>query len=161
MKKYCIALAAACLFAAVFIARTQARPAAILTYQARFDGSDIVVIANPIQKTNDTNEKSLMLNIPSTGVETAFAVSLILKGDKALKTFNLHHYRADSQKTVMVNGPNFISFRMPGDFRPSEPQTLYSYLFFLVRESDGRYAPAGGQIDAADSVQVIQFQPNL
>ena len=97
-----------------------------------------MVIATPTA-TNDTKEH---INLPGfvgqpvVGVETKFGVSAVLKGDKAVKELVLHHYRYD--KMIVPNGPNLVSFD------PAKGRTL---LLFLVREADGRYAPAVGQID--------------
>ena len=54
----------------------------------------------------------------------------------------------------MVDGPNLLHFDSSGEYSGD-------YLLFLVRESDGRYAPASGQVDPAiTSVQVL-WQANL
>jgi hypothetical protein len=108
------------------------------SYQELLDKSDLVVIATPTA-TNDTKEHIGLpgYNIqPVIGVETKFEVSAVLKGDKSLKILVLHHYRADAIK--VPNGPGFVSF---------DPAKERTFLLFLVREADGRYAPAFGQID--------------
>ncbi|MBI3985944.1 MAG: hypothetical protein HY343_03440 [Lentisphaerae bacterium] len=115
-----------------------ARMIRLWSYQELLDKSDLVVIATPTA-TNDTQEHIDLPGFhgqPVIGVETKFRVSAILKGDKTLKDFVLHHYRADN-KTV-DNGPNLISF---------DPEKKQQFLLFLVREADGRYAPAFGQMD--------------
>lgn len=88
-------------------------------------------------------------SIKSIGVETVFVVSAVLKGDASLKRFTLHHYREgrsgdESNGKVLVeelNGPNLVQFD------PSDVSKRSSYLLFLVRERDGRFAPIGGQTD--------------
>jgi hypothetical protein len=115
-----------------------ARIVQIWPYQKLLDMSDLVVIATPIS-TSDTKEQTGLPGMaaqPVIGVETGFAVSAVLKGDKALKDIVLHHYRFD--KIVAANGPDLVSFVL------AEKRT---YLLFLVREADGRYAPAFGQVD--------------
>ena len=108
------------------------------SYQELLDKSDTVVIA-AATATNDTKEHIQLpgfVGQPVIGVETKFAISAVLKGDKAMKDFILHHYRADV--VVVPNGPTFVSF---------DPVKKRTYLLFLVRETNGRYAPAFGQAD--------------
>jgi hypothetical protein len=133
---------------------SKARVMSVLTYQQLLDKSDLVVIATPTTKTTDTKEESFLPNIVSTdregkqskvtaiGVETTFKVCAVLKEDKGLQQFVLHHYRQASSE-LMMNGPMLVSFD------PSEMKQRSSYLLFLVREPDGRYAPTGGQTDPA------------
>jgi hypothetical protein len=40
-----------------------------------------------------------------------------------------------------MNGPSLVSFD------PSDMKQRSSYLLFLIREPDGRFAPTGGQTD--------------
>jgi len=75
--------------------------------------------------------------LEAAGVETEFETQLVLKGSKTTKSFKLHHYKTDQQ---FANGPLFIE--VPPDKHPS-------YLLFLKKEKDGRYAPANDQIDPA------------
>ncbi|HWB08700.1 MAG TPA: hypothetical protein VG826_05735 [Pirellulales bacterium] len=117
-----------------------ARAVATWSYQKLFDESDIVVIATPTA-TSDTSEKSPGLDgfgQPVVGVETKFTVSAVLKGDKKTEAFVLHHYRDDGG--LVPNGPCLVSF---------DPEKKRTYLLFLVREDDGRYAPTFGQVDPA------------
>jgi hypothetical protein len=115
----------------------------IWPYQELLEKSDLVVIATPTA-TNDTKEH---INLPGfvgqpvIGVETRFNVSAVLKGDKALTDFVLHHYRPDG--VVVPNGPTFVSFA------PAEsPASIHrTYILFLLRQVDGRYAPVVGQAD--------------
>jgi len=78
--------------------------------------------------------------IKSIGVETVFAVSAVLKGDATVKQFTLHHYR-EAKPSIASDGPSLVRFD------PSDMKARSSYLLFLVRESDGRFAPVGGQTD--------------
>jgi hypothetical protein len=131
----------------------EARKVRILTYQELFDRSDLVVIATPSAKTKDISERSFLpgifsqnatgkqSKIQSVGVETPFKVALTLKGNGALTQFVLHHYR-EAVQGAELDGPGLISFD-PGS------TDRRSCLMFLVRESDGRYAPTGGQTDPA------------
>lgn len=133
--------------------RSQARLMTVLGYQELFDKSDLVVIAVPKTKTADTKEVAFLPDISlhdkdgkqsrikSIGVETAFAVSAVLKGDKTRKTFTLHHYREAHIPAVELSGPLLVSFD------PEAPSQRGSYLLFIVHEPDGRFAPTGGQTD--------------
>lgn len=134
--------------------QAEARLVSILSYQEMLAKSDLVVIANPTTTTVDTSEHSFLPNIwrqgkngeknriESIGVETVFTVCAVLKGDTVLKQFTLHHYREAQIPSSEVNGPGLVYFD------PSDPSGRgSSYLLFLVRESDGRYAPVGGQTD--------------
>jgi hypothetical protein len=132
--------------------QSEARLMAVLSYQEMLDKSDLVVIATSKSKTTDTKEQAFLPNIvnqdkdgkqskvKSIGVETVFAVSAVLKGNRATEQFTLHHYR-EAQSGVSVNGPTLVFFD------PSDSSHLSSYLLFLVREPDGRFAPTGGQTD--------------
>ena len=130
----------------------QAREMEVLSYQQMLERSDLVVIATPKSKTTDTKEQSFLpgiveqdqdgtqRRIKSIGVETVFTVSAVLKGDTAIKQFTLHHYR-EAQDSLALDGPFLVSFD------PSDMRKRSSYLVFLVREADGRFAPTGGQTD--------------
>jgi hypothetical protein len=136
--------------------RSEARLIAVLSYQEMFEKSDLVVIATAKNKTTDTKEQAFLQNIvqqdadgkqskiKSIGVETVFAVSTVLKGDKKTRLFTLHHYREAQASGVVEGGPALVFFD------PSVPSQQSSYLLFLVRETDGRFAPTGGQTDPGD-----------
>ncbi len=142
--------------------QAQARLVSIPSYQEMLAKSDLVVIANPISATSDTTEHSFLPDIwrqgkngekseiESIGVETKFAVCAVLKGDTALTQFTLHHYREAQSPSSELNGPGLVYFD------PSRRRG--SYLLFLVREPDGRYAPVGGQTDPdLGSISAIPF----
>jgi hypothetical protein len=61
----------------------------------------------------------------------------VLKGAKNITRFRLHHYKTDDEIT---NGPWLV--QIPRGEHPT-------YLLFLTKEGDGRYAPATAQIDPA------------
>ncbi len=133
--------------------QSQARLLEVLTYQEMLAKSDLVVIATPKSKTTDTGEQAFFPNIvqqdkdgrqskvASIGVETIFVVSTVLKGDKTIEKFTLHYYREGDNGHVTTNGPLLFFFD------PSDASKRNSYLLFLVREPDGRFAPMGGQTD--------------
>jgi hypothetical protein len=132
----------------------QARPVPLVSYQGLFNAADLVVIATPINRTADTSERTVFhdisrsedgraVPIEAIGVETRFRVSLVFNGDTKLKTFVLHHYRERARPAIEANGPGLVFFD------PADVGQRHSWLLFLVRESDGRYAPAGRQTDPA------------
>jgi len=107
-----------------------------------------VVIATP-KATRDTEEhlvNFLGYRGQAIGVETQFAVSKVLKGDKRLKAVVLHHYRMPD--LIPANGPELVTF---------DPAEKKRFRLYLIREADGRYAPTAGQLDPAfDSVREIK-----
>lgn len=129
-----------------------AREMRLITYDELFAKSDFIAIARPATKSKDTKESTYFLDIfqtdanakqhqvPAIGVETAFDVIKVLKGDARVKQFVLHHYR-DTSQGVMLDGPSTVSFD------PSDLNRRRDILLFLIREKDGRYAPYGGQTD--------------
>ncbi|MGO8927050.1 MAG: hypothetical protein ACLQU3_09205 [Limisphaerales bacterium] len=124
-----------------------ARAVRIWPYQELLEKSDLVVIAAPAA-TNDTKEHIDLPGFPGEhviGVETRFTVSAVLKGDKPIKDFVLHHYRTTDGTNIphVPNGPSFVSF-LPVENPTSVQRT---YILFLLREADGRYAPIAGQTD--------------
>jgi hypothetical protein len=87
--------------------------------------------------------------LAAVGVQTTFRVCAVLKGDKALKRFTLHHFRDARPDPHELNGPGVVTF---DPARGGEA----TFLLFLVRERDGRYAPYGGQTDpGAQSVFAV------
>jgi hypothetical protein len=110
--------------------------------QQVFGKADLVVIATALS-TTDTDERTALSDvrppINAIGVTSDFAVCVILKGVQGLKRFQLHHYRTDEEFT---NGPELVE--IPKDKHPT-------YLLFLIKESDGRYAPVTGQTDPSGS----------
>lgn len=123
-----------------------------VSYQELFDKSDLVVIATPTAPTSDTTEELLLPGMlsrdpqgrlkPATciGVETSFEISLVLKGDREMRKLTLHHGRLPDNQ-MLKNGPILVSFD------PKDPRRSGSYLLFLVKEQDGRFAPTDGQTD--------------
>jgi hypothetical protein len=133
-----------------------ARGLRIWPYQELLDKSDLVILATPAA-TNDTKEQ---IDLPGfagehvIGVETTFTVSAVLKGDKTPKDLVLHHYRTiDGQNIPHIpNGPSFVSFEPVAN--PSiAPQT---FILFLTREADGRYAPVVGQTDPGGAIRELR-----
>jgi len=111
------------------------------SYRELLEKSHVVAIGIPTA-TNDTKERIPLpgfVHQPVIGVETQFRVLAMLKGNPDLKALILHHYRPDG--LVVPNGPDLVSFDPEAKHQP--------YLLFLVRETDGRYAPAFGQVDPA------------
>jgi hypothetical protein len=123
-----------------------------LSFQEMFDKADLVVVATAI-KTKDTNERKKLIDIDVVettrpdllkdeviGVETEFQTRLTLKGPKDMRKFLLHHYRLAVEEEGGYGAPNLI--QIPSQRRPT-------FLMFLIKEKDGRYAPVTGQFDPA------------
>lgn len=111
--------------------------------------SDVVVIGH-VLAVKATSEQATLPDIsPPTkvqGVETRFFVDSVLKGELSGHVVVLHHYKLADPGELMRNGPLLVSL-VPNKYR--------HYLLFLKRDTDGRYVPAVGQTDAADSVRRI------
>ena len=124
-----------------FTVMVQGRLVRISSYQQMFEQSDLIAIAQPIS-TKDTAEQSVLPNISPeisvVGVETEFVVQIKLKGSiKATEKFVLHHYR-DANHAEYSRGPTLVAFN---------PVNKESFLLFLKKETDGRFAPINGQTD--------------
>jgi hypothetical protein len=119
-----------------------ARLAEHFTDEQAFAKADLIVIATVIS-TTDTDERSSLSDskrsINVIGVTSDFEICAVLKGVTGQKKLRLHHYRTDDEFT---NGPALVE--IPRNKHPT-------YLLFLIRESDGRYAPATGQTDPSGS----------
>jgi hypothetical protein len=122
------------------------------TFQEMFDKADLVVVATAI-KTKDTTERKKLIEIDRIetsapellqdeviGVETEFQTRVTLKGSKEVRKFLLHHYRFAVEQEGMSGAPAFIQV-------PSERKA--TFLMFLIKEKDGRFAPFTGQFDPA------------
>ncbi len=112
------------------------------TYQKLLEKSDLVVIAIPTSVIDTKEEIDLpgFSAMRAIGIETHFQISAVLKGEKNLKNFTLHHYRASKADLPYPNGPMLVSFDLT---------KKHSFIIFLIREADGRYAPTSGQTDPA------------
>ncbi|MBP6750278.1 MAG: hypothetical protein KA144_11615 [Xanthomonadaceae bacterium] len=113
--------------------------------QDLFDRADAVVIAVP-RIGRDTDERVVLPGIRPdvrvVGITTELEVKAWLKGAPREPKTALHHYRLDVDRAAqpLLNGPLLL------EFHAAEART---YLMYLVREPDGRYAPATGQTDPA------------
>ena len=133
-----------------------ARTHRLIPCEELWSASDLVVIARPVTKTRDTDERTYFPGVVSVhpdgtesrvravGVETTFKVMEVLKGDFAEgRQLTLHHFRPvpeaapDGRIVVEMNGPTAMSFD------PSDE----TFQLFLIKEKDGRYAPYSGQTD--------------
>jgi hypothetical protein len=154
-----IALVAALLLA--FAGIVSARFIHFWRYQELLDKSDLVVIATA-GSTDDTNEH---IDLPGfvgehvIGVDTKFAVSAVLKGDKSQTNIVFHHYRTLDGAPIGTrpNFPTYVSFA-PAEKGASFPQ---SYILFLVREAGSRYAPVVGQTDPGMAVNKLVGFPSF
>lgn len=109
------------------------------SYQEMFDKADLVAIAKPVS-TKVTAEKGKLphFSLELTGLSTEFETRTVMKGDKTTNRFVLHHYRLAKPNGPVTNGPNLVAF---------DPAQHHSFLLFLTKEADGRYAPVTGQTD--------------
>jgi hypothetical protein len=132
-----------------------ARIIAVWPYQALFAKSDLVIIAQPTG-TRDTQEQVDLPGFsgePVIGVETRLAVSVVLKGDAFQTNIVFHHYRPAGDPVAFyryVSSPTFISFP-----EVKNPFFQPTYMLFLTREADGRYAPVVGQVDPGMAVRKL------
>jgi hypothetical protein len=114
------------------------------TYQQMYDKADLVVIAKPLL-SKDTKERTMLPGweyIHVLGVNTEFEIRLVLKGDQKVTKLVLHHYKVDDalEPLPIAGGPTLARF---------DPNEHNGYLLFLIKEPDGRYSPASGQVDPA------------
>jgi hypothetical protein len=110
------------------------------TYQEMFDKAELVVIATA-SETKDTGERTT-LKVRVKGVETKFTTALTLKGPTGVRVFILHHYQVESEDDPLSDQEIPLLVSIP----PGQRRT---FLLFLIKEKDGRYAPATGQTDPA------------
>jgi hypothetical protein len=123
------------------------------SYKELLEKSDVVVLATPTTN-NDTTEHIDFPGFPGEhviGVETKFAVSAVLKGDKALRDLVFHHYRTPDDLRANVSSPSFVSF----DPVANPTIALRTFILFLIREPDGRYAPTVSQTDPGGAVREL------
>jgi hypothetical protein len=110
------------------------------SYQEMFDKADLIVIAKPVS-TAATTERTMLMpgKFHVIGISTDFETRVVFKGDKKVKIFVLHHYKLDPdiEKLVIINGPRLVDINLGKD---------KAFLLFLIKETDGRYAPVSGQI---------------
>jgi hypothetical protein len=109
------------------------------SYEKMLERADLVVIAKSLS-TQEILEDSKLPDGSTwdvVGLATQLEVRAVLKGDKNLKSFTLHHYRQKTPEEVIPNGPSFVLF---------DPKHHQKYLLFLKKESDGRYSPVTGQV---------------
>jgi hypothetical protein len=142
------------LFLLSFQSNIQARLGYAWSYQEMFDKAELVVIAQPIH-TKDTTETNSLPGInPSAkfrGLSTEFQINAVLKSGQtnALTRgtkITFHHYRFNNPAELVINGPVLV------EFTPEKSGAFQSYLLFLVKKADGRYAPVTGQVDPDISV---------
>jgi hypothetical protein len=121
------------------------------TFEEMFAKADLVVIGQ-VASTTDTTEsielRDLEPSIQVVGVTTEFRTLLVLKGLNTIDRFKLHHYRlkSEEQRETLINGPDL-----------ARPKPHSRFLLFLLKESDGRYAPVTGQTDPA-SFSVLELR---
>ena len=120
------------------------------TYTDLMKTADLVVIATPGATTATGKTEALpdIVGVSAERIETELDVLVVMKGKAGAKVV-LHHDRLSSAN-AMVNGPGLVSF---------DPKDKRSYLMFLVREADGRYAAVSGQTDPDMAIEALQHRP--
>lgn len=116
------------------------------------DKSDLVVIAT-FETTKDTEERTqlpdLKPSVEVVGMNTNFEALLVFKGPQNIRKFQLHHYRfQDPRQMSFVDAPHLITLPTPPQ-NGEQSVGHQTFLMFLVKEPDGRYAPVTGQTDPA------------
>jgi hypothetical protein len=155
MKPLLLALSLVLLCTAVFARRHEA-----WSYDRLAKEADLIVIATPIS-TRDTAERTTLPGIervdankvrsaiPAIGVETTFTTLAVLKGYAKITKVVFHHLR-ETELKISFDGPELVTF---------DPKEKKSFLLFLKRESDGRYAPLTGQTDPDGGVKDLGAYP--
>ena len=149
-----------------------ARITAARTYDKLNDEATFVVIATPTKVTSTSERSGLSGILPGAqivipranndvigiGVETTFEVLAVLKGDRNVKTFVLHHYKLSDADEEALRNSIVASPPLLASFEPKDEKT---YLLFLRLEADGRYAAVSGQTDSYLSVQQFTVDSRL
>jgi hypothetical protein len=121
--------------------------------------ADVVVLAKAVS-SKDSGEvfKDRAWTVDFAGVDTAFQVEAVLKGEVRGGRLTLLHYRLPAGRTV-VNGPLLVTFPTTRLLiKSSRAKTSLApprYLLFLKRRGDGRYEAVSGQIDPALAVREL------
>jgi len=111
-----------------------------------------LIVVGTVADVRDLDETNTVLwpSCKFVGVEAAFAVAQVLKGDFTNRTVALHYYRFDPQHFRPPNGPSFLDLKTGDTNR---------FLLYLVADGASRFAPVSGQLDPSlDAVRV--FHPN-
>ena len=125
------------------------------SYDAMFEGSDLVVIATPILR-RELDEPAVLPGVRSGGktidavpIETTFRsiVTFKTKPDYDDSTFVFIHYRRSERPQVAITaGPALVDF---------EPSDGARYLMFLKALADGRFE-AFTRADPGDSIEKLK-----
>jgi hypothetical protein len=127
-------------------------------YDSLNNKATFVVIATP-KKVKTTSERAALPYIKAgtndvigIGVESTFEVLTVLRGDRNVRTFLLHHFKLANSRETTLGGPRLVTF---------EPKDRKIYLLFLEQEADGRFAAVSGQTHPFSSVMEFTGQlPN-
>jgi len=105
---------------------------------------DLIAIAKPVSPKEPTEQTTWFEHyrgrsdttptVYLTGYQTEFAVQELLKGEKAMAKFVLHHY----ERVTPVNWSSSMRFPLEIDFKPDRDRL---YLLILKKEAEGRFAP--------------------
>lgn len=138
-----------CLALATWPLPAGARAIRIWSRDELLAAADLAVIGTPVTARDLAETNSLGWSSTATfqsrfrGVETTIHITDVLKGSPASDRILLHHYRYELSWGSPPNGPELASL---------EPNGTNLWVFFLVNDAAGQYAPATGQGDAALSI---------
>ena len=134
------------------------------SYEDLLKAADLVVVAGAVASDPAGDAKDPVPD-GAIGVDTRFAVRLVLKGEAPRGGLTVLHYRwgkaqsGDEAERRAKDPPNFVAFRT-GAARVDVSGTPVDvpapdYLLFLKKRADGRYEPVSGQIDPDRSVREL------
>ena len=141
-----------CLALATWPLPAGARAIRIWSRDELLAAADLAVIGTPVTARDLAETNSLGWSSTATfqsrfrGVETTIHITDVLKGSPASDRILLHHYRYELSWGSPPNGPELASL---------EPNGTNLWVFFLVNDAAGQYAPATGQGDAALSMRPL------
>ena len=134
-----------------------------LTYAELFELADVVVIATPIETKDSSASLPLEFEQPRNitdqikTVETKFALSFVLKGKLDSTTFRLLHLnRKDKRGAFLFGqiGTFFVDFH-------HENFTRNSFLLFMKKRKDGKYAPGWRPMEGSRAIIPIKKDKTL
>lgn len=142
-------------FLIILVAKTklEARAVRMWSYAELTAAADVVVIGRPLSNV-DTKDLFQGQERGYIGVSTEFQAEDIIKGDVRAEKFTVLHFKLAPNKP-MVDGMLIVTFRLEGFKVEGVQMNSPRYLLFLKKDSDGRYEPVTGQMDAVFSVKEV------
>ncbi|MBL7037593.1 MAG: hypothetical protein ISR77_03135 [Pirellulaceae bacterium] len=105
-------------------------------------------------------ERTEVIGVPVIGVQTTFGVMAVLKGNLKGRTFNLHHYRFDTE--TIKSDTRFVYDHHAGlaEFGKGNDGVGEVYLLFLKLKDKNSYVPVQGHVDVCLSVKRLVHPPD-